>query len=79
MKITPLEAVRNRRVEGKAAARGVSISSRRRLPCGWPPVQGMMLMHRANLREATLRSRPGHTDPDEFDIVGDSDDSDNYD
>ena len=25
------------------------------------------------------RSRPGHTDPDEFDIVGDSDDSDNYD
>ena len=52
MKIAPLEAVRNRRVEGKAAARGVSKSSRRRLP--WPLVQGMMLMHRANLREATL-------------------------
>ena len=52
MKIAPLEAIQNRRVEGKAAARGVSKSSRRRLP--WPLVQGMMLMHRANLREATL-------------------------
>ena len=33
----------------------------------WPLVQDMMLMHRANLREATLG------------IIGDSDDSDNYD
>ena len=52
MKIAPLEAVPSRHVEGKAAARGVSKSSRRRLP--WPLVQGMMLMHCANLREATL-------------------------
>ena len=55
MKIAPLEAVQNLRVEGKAAACGVSKSSRRRLPCAaWPLVQGMMLMHRANLREAKL-------------------------
>ena len=33
LKIAPLEAVPNRRVEGKAAARGVSKISRRRLPC----------------------------------------------
>ena len=74
MKIVPLEAVQNRRVEAKAAARGVSKSSRRRLP--WPLVQVMMLMHRANLREATLATNPTWVG---FDIVGVSDDSDSYD
>ena len=81
MKIVPLEAVQNRRVEAKAAARGVSKSSRRRLPCA--PRAWCCCIARTC---AKLRSRPVRTQNaraklrDSFWRAGATrDDSDNHD